>query len=322
MPIRFAILTAGNIAGQMAETVSHMPEICRWAVAARDLDRAQAFAEKYGFAHARGSYQEVYDDPEVDLVYIGSPHSHHYQQAKDAILAGKHVLCEKPLAPNAALAKELFRLAKEKGVLLAEATWTRYMPFVPALRQVLEEGDIGKPLSMICDFGFPVSGRARLARPELAGGALLDLGIYPLTMAALVFGEAVNTTGLCTKTEEGVDAQDCICQTFAGGETALLHANMFCTLDNHAVIYGEKGQIRLPLFWHCEEFTVLHREGESRTYSFPHRISGYEYEVESAVRAIQAGQLECPEMPAAETIRMLEMMDALRASWGIRYPFE
>lgn len=322
MPIRFAILTAGNIASKMAATVSQMPEICRWAVAARDLNRAQAFAEKYGFAHARGSYQEIYDDPDVDLVYIGSPHSHHYQQAKDAILAGKHVLCEKPLAPNATLAKELFALAREKGVLLVEATWTRYMPFVPALRQVLAEGAIGKPLSLQCSFGFPSLHRARMVRPELAGGALLDLGIYPLTMAALVFGEAVTTTGLCTKTQDGVDAQDCICQTFAGGETALLHASMVCPLDNGAVIYGEKGQIQIPLFWHCEEFTVLPQEGESRTYSFPHRITGYEYEVESAVRAIQAGQLECPEMPAAETIQMLEMMDALRASWDIRYPFE
>lgn len=322
MPIHFAILTAGNIASKMAATVSQMPGVCCWAVAARDLSRAQAFAEKYGFAHARGSYREIYDDPQVDLVYIGSPHSHHYQQARDAILAGKHVLCEKPLAPNAALAKELFALAKEKGVLLAEATWTRYMPFVPALRQVLEEGVIGKPLSLVCDFGFPVYTRPRMAQPELAGGALLDLGIYPLTMAALVFGKAESTTGLCTKTEAGVDAQDCICQTFAGGETALLHANMLCALDNHAVIYGEKGQIQLPLFWQCQEFTVLPREGQARTYSFPHRITGYEYEVESAVRAIQAGELECPEMPAAETVRMLEMMDALRTSWGIRYPFE
>lgn len=323
MSLNFAIVTAGNIAGKMANTVNKMNCVNCYAVAARDAQRAEAFAKEHGFAHWYGNYEELFADPNVDVVYIGSPHSHHYEQVKQAILAKKHVLCEKPMTVNAQQAQELFALAKENGVVLVEATWTRFMPFVPALKQVLAEQPVGKPLSMVCSFGFPVSNRPRMAKPELAGGALLDLGIYPLTMAALVFGnDVVEMSSTCTKTPAGVDAQNAILLKFAGGEIASLYSNMECTLENSATIHCEHGFIKVPLFWHAEGFTVCSHEGETTEYSFPHKISGYEYEVECICKAIEEGKAECPEMPHSDTLHILNLMDALRKQWNIHYPCE
>ena len=325
MALHFAILTAGNIASHMGETLSRMGggEAVPYAVAARDLARAQAFAKTYGFEKAYGSYDEVFEDPRVDVVYIGSPHSLHYEQTRAALLHGKHVLCEKPITPNAQLAQELFCLAEEKGLLLTEATWTRYMPFVPALQQLLTQGAIGDLLTMTCTFGAAVTHRQRMLRPELAGGALLDLGIYPLTMAAIALGsDVISVNGLCTKTDLGVDGQIAMCLAYRGGQTAALASSMFTPLENEAVIYGTKGRIKVPMFWRAQGFTVIPFEGEPAEYAYPHEFTGYEYEVRSVVNAVQEGRTECPELPHAESLRILRQMDALRAQWGIRYPFE
>ncbi len=323
MSFNFAIVTAGNIATKMAETVNKLDCVNCYAVAARDGQRAEAFAKQHGFSHWYDSYDALFADPNVDIVYIGSPHSHHYAQVKQAILAKKHVLCEKPMTVNAKQAQELFALAKENNVVLVEATWTRFMPFVAALQQVLAQQPVGKPLSMVCSFGFAVSGRPRMAKPELAGGALLDLGIYPLTMAALVFGNDITEmTSICTKTEAGVDAQHSISLKFAGGQIATLYSNMECTLENSATIHCEHGFIHVPLFWQSQGFTVHTENGETTEYNFPHKISGYEYEVESICKAIESGKTECPEMPHSDTLHILSLMDALRKQWNIQYPCE
>ena len=325
MALRFAILTAGNIASHMAGTIGRMrgEGIVPYAVAARDLARAQAFAEKYGIEKAYGSYEEAFADPDVDIVYVGSPHSHHYAQVKAALEHGKHVLCEKPLAPNAALAAELFGLAEEKGLLLTEATWTRYLPYVPALQACLRSGAIGTVRGMVCTFGSAVTHRERMLKPELAGGALLDLGIYPLTMAAIAFGQEVaSLTGACTKTDLGVDGQIAVSLAFAGGQVASLLSSMYLPLANEAVIWGDEGRITVPEFWRGQGFTLTKADGESEEHPFPFDYTGYEYEVRSAARAIREGKCECPELPHAESLRILRQMDALRAQWGIRYPFE
>lgn len=316
----FAILTAGNIAAKMASTVNQMPQVHCYAVAARDGERAKEFAQTYGFERWYDNYESLFSDPKVDIVYIGSPHSHHYQQVKQALQAKKHVLCEKPMTVNAKQAEELFALAKENGVILTEATWTRYMPFVAALQEVLQQGVIGTPLSMKCSFGFPVSDRPRMAQPELAGGALLDLGIYPLTMAAIAFGtDVVEMTSACTKTPAGVDAYNSIILKFAQGQIASLQSNMLCTLDNSATIYGEKGHIFIRSFWQAEDFVVIMEDGRATKHSFPHKITGYEYEVEQLCHAIEQGWSECPAMPHSETLKILNWMDDLRSHWDIFY---
>lgn len=324
MSLKFAILTAGNIASHMAETVSQMKNegIECYAVAARSLDRAKALAQRHGFAVAYGSYEALFEDETVDLVYIGSPHSHHYEQAKAALEHGKHVLCEKPMTVNAAQAQELFALAKARGLFLMEATWTRFMPFVPALRDVLSSGVIGEVQTLTCSFGVPVFDRERMAKPELAGGALLDLGIYPLTMAAIALGEPKEICGVCTKTALGVDGQNSISLSYDSGAVACLTSSMHTTMDNCAVLYGTRGKIVIPEFWHAEGFTVYPTDSEPKEYVFPHDFTGYEYEVRCAAKAIAQGQTECPELPHAETLRILQQMDTLRKAWRLSYPFE
>lgn len=324
MSLKFAILTAGNIAGAMARTVSQMKGegIECYAIAARSLERAKALAYENGFSIAYGSYEALFEDKEVDLVYVASPHSHHYEHAKAALEHGKHVLCEKPMTVNEEQAKELFALAKERGLLLTEATWTRFMPFVPALQEVLKSGVIGDVKTLTCAFGVPVAKKERIAQPELAGGALLDLGIYPLTMAAIALGQPKEICGVCTKTELGVDAQNSISLSYESGAVACLTSGIHAQLDNCAVLYGTRGKIVIDQFWHAEGFTVFPAEGEPKTYSFPHDFTGYEYEVRCAAKAIAEGKTECPELPHEETLHILHQMDTLRKAWNITYPFE
>lgn len=323
--LNFAILTAGNIAGQMAETIAAMQthgEVNAYAIAARDAARAAALAQKHGFAKSYGSYETLFADTAVDIVYIGSTHNFHAQHIRAALLAGKHVLCEKPMATNEKDAAALFALAKERHLVLTEATWTRYQPFVPLLLQAIDSGVIGNVRLVTANFGFPLSHIPRMAQPALAGGALLDLGIYPLTFASIVLGgDVAHVSSACTKTELGVDATESITLTYQNGAIASLCSSLLCELDSTAVIYGTKGKITVPLFWHAQEFTV-HVGAESVHTACPFDFSGYEYEVRDLLAAIAHGDNECAALPHAETLRVLRLMDALRADWGLRYPFE
>ena len=322
--LNFAILTAGNIAGQMAATLAGMThEVTPYAIAARDQNRAAAMAETYGFAKAYGSYEALFADDNVDIVYVASPHNFHAQHVREALCAGKHALCEKPMTVNAAESAELFALAAEKKLVLTEATWTRYQPFVPLLLQKIADGVIGEVQLVTANFGFPLTHKPRLAQPQLAGGALLDLGIYPLTFASIVLGDAVaSVNSSCVKTSLGVDGTETITLIYKNNAVASLTACMTAELDNKGMIYGTKGCIEVPLFWHAQQFTVHVPGKEAETVHCPFDISGYEYEVRSLIAAIENGSLECPALPHRETLRMMQLMDTLRADWGVRYPFE
>ena len=186
--LKVGILGAGGIACAMAKTISQMPSACCFAVASRDLEKARKFAEKWGIKKAYGSYEEMLSDPGVDLVYVATPHSHHYPHVRLCLEHGKHVLCEKAFTVNAAQARELFRIAKDKRLLLTEAMWTRYLPMRGTINEVLRSGIVGKPWLLTANLGYMISDVERLKEPSLAGGALLDVGVYPLNFAAMVFG--------------------------------------------------------------------------------------------------------------------------------------
>ncbi|WP_444659814.1 Gfo/Idh/MocA family protein [Caproiciproducens sp. R2] len=322
--LNFAILCAGNIAGKMAKTVSQMNEVTPYAIAARELSRAQGMADQYGFQKAYGSYGELVSDPDVDLVYIASPHSHHYEHARLCLEHGKHVLCEKPLTVNQKQAEDLFSLAESKRLFLSEAMWTRFMPFADKLREILDSGVIGEPLTMTVSFGQDLRHIERVVNPELAGGVLLDMGIYPLTFASMFFGsELSQVQSACVKTARGVDCQDSVTLVFQNGRMAVLNFTFLCPYENRAVIYGDKGHIVLDNF-HMAQAVQIYGKGEKepKTVSLPHDFTGYEYEVRAAVKAISSGKLACDEMPHGETLRLLGLMDQLRAEWGVHYPFE
>lgn len=322
--LNFAILCAGNIAGTMAKTVSQMNEVTPYAIAARELDRAKSLAGKYGFQKAYGSYEQLVNDENVDLVYIASPHSHHYEHVKLCLEHGKHVLCEKPFAVNQKQAEELFTLAKEKNLFLTEAMWTRFLPFADKLREILRSGIIGEPVTLTASFGMDLRHVERVINPELAGGVLLDMGIYPLTFASMFFGtDLAQIQSACVKSNRGVDAQDSVTLVFLNGRMAVLNFSFLCDYQNQAVIYGDKGRIVLDDFYRAQSIQVyLKGEKEPKIFSLPFDYTGYEYEVRAAAQAIERGKLDCEEIPHEETLRLLGMMDQLRAEWGIHYPFE
>ncbi len=322
--MKFAILAAGNIANCMAEAISGIDKIEKYAVACRELSRAKAFAEKWGFTRAYGSYEEMLEDPEVELVYVASPHSHHYVHTKMCLEHGKHVLVEKAFTVNAIQARELIEMAEEKGLLLTEAIWTRYMPSRKMIDDLVESGVIGKVTSLTANLGYVLPHVERLQKPELAGGALLDLGVYPINFAMMVFHESVEKVTSCAVMSPlGIDWTNSITLTFSSGVMAVLHSNMLAQTDRQGVINGEKGYLEVQNINNCEEIRVFDLDRKmTASYRVPEQINGYEYEVLACIEAIEAGKTECREMPHSETLRVMELMDDIRREWGMKFPCE
>lgn len=322
--VKMGILGAGDIAKLMAETIRKMDNVDAYAVAARDLERAEKFSNEYGFEKAYGSYEEMLKDENLDLVYIATPHSHHHEHAIMCLNHGKHVLCEKAFTANAKQAEEVLKLAESKGLLITEAIWTRYMPMSKTLNEVIESGVIGKVTSLNVNLSYPITHKARIMDPELAGGALLDLGVYTLNFAAMVFGDKIKSiSSTAIKTESGVDAQNSITICFEDGKMAILNSSILAISDRQGVINGDKGYIVIENINNYEKIRVfsLDRE-EIAVYDAPKQITGYEYEVEAAIQAIENKEIECSQMPHKETLRIMKIMDSLRREWGIIYPFE
>lgn len=320
--LKVGILGAGSIASVMAGTIARMDSACNEAVASRDFVKAREFADKWKVKKAYGSYEEMLADPDVDLVYIATPHSHHYAHAKLCLEHGKHVLCEKAFTVNAAQAKELLAIADQKHLLITEAIWTRYQPMRGIINEVLESGIVGKPWLLSANLNYLISQVPRLKEPGLAGGALLDVGVYPLNFAAMVFGnDPVSITGTAVLTDKGVDMQESITLTWADGRMAVLHAGMMGLSDRRGIISCDNGTLEITNINNPSELRVFNRDRELiASYQAPERITGYEYEVEACIRALSLGKTECLEMPHAETVRIMSWMDELRAQFGVKYP--
>lgn len=322
--LKMGILGAGGIAAVMAETINKMDEVICLSVAARDEKRAEEFAKKHGFQKFFGSYEEMLQDEELDLVYIATPHSHHLEHGRLCIDYHKAVLCEKAFTANGAQARELISYAKEKKVLITEAIWTRYMPFLQTMKEVVDSGIIGKPTMLTANLGYDIDGNARLVEPELAGGALLDVGVYTINFARMMFGTDIDKiSSVCTYTKTGVDEQNSITLTYKDGKMAVLHSSMLSISDRKGIIHGDKGFVIIENINNFESLKVYDTEyKEVASYSREKQISGYEYEVLACKEALEKGALECPQMPHEETLKVMDLMDSLRSQWGIRYPFE
>ena len=314
------ILGTGGIAEKMALTLSRMPEVRLLAAAARDEERARAFAQRHDAPKAYGSYLALAQDPDIDLIYIATPNNCHREHALLCLEHGKHALCEKPFTINASEAIQVFAKATEKKLLVTEALWTRYMPLSLQLCELLRDGAIGKPFLMQASMSA-LAPLPRLKDPALGGGALLDIGVYLLTMDALVFGtevESVSTSVI--RSADGIDIQNCLSLIHPGQKLAVLSGTMLAVSDRRAYVYGSKGFLTIE---NPEQIEVFDEKRCSvGIYRRPEQISGMEYEVRSCLNAIGHGQTECPEMPHAETLRILRLMDSIRADWGICYPCE
>ena len=264
------------------------------------------------------------EDPEVELVYIATPHSHHYQYARMCLEHGKHVLVEKAFTVNAAQAEELIRLSEEKGLLLTEAIWTRYMPSRRMIDELVDSGVIGEVTSLTANLGYVLDHVERMQNPELAGGALLDLGVYPINFAMMVFhSEIKNVSSSAVMSPKGIDWMNSITLTFEDGKMAVLHSNMLAQTDREGVINGSKGYIEIQNINNCEEIRVFNLDREiTARYQVPEQINGYEYEVIACQKAIEDGRVECEEMPHSETLKVMKLMDEIRGQWGMKYPCE
>ena len=322
--LKMAILGAGGIASTMAGTISRMEQVECYAVGSRSLEKAQAFAQKFGFQKAYGSYEELVKDEEVELVYIATPHSEHYENARLCIRHKKPVLCEKAFTANAKQAKELLDYAKKEKVFITEAMWVRYLPMLQTIRAELADDVIGTPTMLTANLGYLINEVPRLQRPDLAGGALLDVGVYPINFARMIFGDRiVKISSACTYADSGVDEQDSITLIYEDGRVAQLAASMLGLSDRRGTIYGTKGFMVIENINNFESLTVYDTGYRPvKKIERPEQISGYEYEVEACIRALSEGKLECEEMPHSETLRVMELMDALREEWGVKFPFE
>lgn len=321
------ILGAGGIAGKMADTIAEMSEAKNYAVASRSIRKAEIFADRHGVGRAYGSYEEMLSDPDVDLVYIALPHSHHYEWTIKTLSAGKNVLCEKAFAVNEAQAKEMIDTARAKGLLLAEAIWTRYMPSRKIIEEIVTSGVIGEIKTISANLGYRIDHVDRLTNPALAGGSLLDLTVYPLNFVSMIWGDEIQEINAnCVYTETGVDGIDNVMLKYPGGRAANLFTTIYARTDRRGTLYGDKGYIEVLNINNPEKISVFDTEtGDAlllKEYDVPKQISGYEYEVLACKRAIENGQTECEEMPHSEILKMMHLMDDIRKSFGIVYPEE
>ncbi len=322
--MKLAILGAGSIANKVAATIRQIPEIECYAVAARDIDRAQELAKRHGFERAYGSYEEMLQDPEVQLVYVTTPHSHHYQHMKLCIEHGKHVICEKAFTVNANQAREISKLAKEKGVYVAEAIWTRYMPSRDMINEVLGSGCIGKVNTLTANLSYAIDHVKRINEPALAGGALLDIGVYGLNFVFMHFGsDYARMESSVFMTETGVDGMETITLFYPDGRMAVLTHSIYARSDRKGIFHGDKGYVVVENINNPQSISVY--DGNDvlvRRIEVPEQISGYEYQFVEAVKCINNGKKESESMPLLESIKVMEEMDKLRRDWKMEYPQE
>ena len=321
---RIGIIGAGWIADKMAQAIAPVADIEINAIASRSIEKAEEFARTHNIPKAYGSYEDMVRDPEIDLVYIATPHSHHYEHSMLCIEHGKHVLVEKAFTANAGQAEKLIGAAREKGLFITEAIWTRYMPMTHKVKEIMESGIIGEPRIITATLCYMMEHKERIVRADLCGGALLDLGVYVLNFARMYFGtDIVKTVTNCHVGPAGMDMHECISLSFADGRMANLQAGALCLNDRQGIISGTEGYIRIDNV-NCPEVIEVYRNYElvERIVRPSDMINGYEYQVYESIRCIQAGLAESPMMPHHETISIMKQMDELRKEWGVIYPMD
>ena len=325
--MRVAILGAGESAKMMARTLRGMKangeDIELYAVGSRSQDKADAFAREEGFLKAFGSYEDMLKDDGVDLAYVATPHSHHAEHMKLCIEHGKAILCEKSFTGNARQAEEVLNLAEQKKVPVTEAIWTRYQPARKLMDDVIASGEIGEVKLVSSTLSYGNCHRERIYDPILAGGALLDLGVYVINFASMILEtEVIRRESSVQLLDTGVDAQETMTLFYPNEAMANLCASTMANGNRVCIVQGTKGYFTVDNVNNPLKITVHRENGEERLLPVPEQITGYEYEVRACQRMLKEGKLECEEMPHAETLRIMKMMDSFRADWGVRYPFD
>lgn len=321
-PVRWGILGPGSIARQFVSDLSGLEQASLAAVASRSMQRALQFAEEYGFARAYDSYQALADDPQVDIIYVATPHPFHKEHTLLSLQGGKAVLCEKPLGINAAQVQEMIDQAQRRDLFLMEAMWTRFLPVMARVREWLDQDRIGKVRLVQADFGFctPWQPKGRLLNPELAGGALLDVGVYVVALAAMILGsdpERIQASGHLGKT--GVDEQTALLLSYADGAIADLFCAVRTETQQKAIIYGSKGRIEIPDFWHAESALL---QKDDRILEKANGSAGYQFEAAYAMACLEESLTESAIMPLADSLAIAKILEKARQQLGLQYPME
>lgn len=322
--IRWGILGAGNIAGTFADAVNSQTRSPLVAVGSRNRDRVERFATAHGIPTTHQGYRALVEDPQVDAVYVATPHSEHRAHALLAIAAGKHVLVEKSFMRNTGEAEEVFAAARAAGVFVMEAMWTRFLPHIAALRQVIAAGEIGEIVSLTADHGqwFAPNPKSRMFDPKLAGGALLDLGVYPVSFAHDFLGVPDAVTAVGALTDTGVDGQVAIVLSYPDGVQASLSTTLWAATPTTAVISGTEGHIFVEgNFYAPTSFTVRRRDGARWTFDRT-ESKGLQYEAAEVARRVVAGETQSPAMSWDNTIAVMRTLDEVRSQIGLVYPGE
>jgi predicted dehydrogenase len=323
--IRWGILGTGRIARTFATALTFLPEAELVAVGSRASASANEFADRFGVPHRHADYAGLANDPDVDVVYVSTPHTFHQENTLLCLQAGKAVLCEKPFTINAAEAEEVINLARAKRLFLMEAMWTRFLPSMVKVRQLLSDGVIGEVRMLTADFGFRASfdPQGRLFDPELGGGALLDVGVYTVSLASMVLGTPSRITGMAHLGATGVDEQSAMILGYDQGQLAILSAAVRTSTPQAALIAGANGFISLhPQWWKPTRLTLSVTGRADEVIEMPFTGNGYNYEAAEVMRCLCAGKLESEVMPLDETLAIMKTMDQIRNQWGLKYPME
>lgn len=313
--LQWGIVSTGRIAEQFCQDMAFVDNGELAAVGARNLDNAKSFARKYNIAKAYQGYQTMFDDPEIDVVYIATPHNIHYQNVYDALMAGKSVLCEKPITISSEESKQLSALAQEKGLFLMEAMWTYFLPAIVKAKQWIEQGRIGKIKHVKADFGYPLpyDGERREYDAELAGGCLLEMGIYPLAIAKYFVDTPMKNPQVKAHLAPNGVENDVIVLADAGDVMLTLATSFQCKLQNWAYIIGEEGYIAIPNFWRADQCSLFKLDARIDHFDDGRSSLGFSYEAQAVGQAIKNKQIEHSVMPHRLSYLLQQQMEEIKA---------
>lgn len=322
--IHWGILGPGSIAHQFATGLQSVGGAKLLAVGSRSQEKADAFADKFSAPKRHASYEALAADPDVHVVYISTPHPQHKDAALLCLEHGKAVLCEKPFTVNAKEAEEVIASARSKDLFVMEAMWSRFFPAMAHVRTLVAEGAIGEPRMLQADFGFRagVNPDSRLFNLAYAGGGLLDVGVYPISLASMLFGAPSDVTGVAQIGETGVDEQAAISLKYPGGQVAALTTGVRINTPQEAHILGTDGSIKLHAPWWKLAKITVNAGGKSEELDLPYEGQGMNYEAAEVGECLRAGKNESDLLPLSETLSIMQTTDALRAQWGLKYPME
>lgn len=319
----WGIIGLGKIAHKFAKDLLLLEDARLYAVASRSQERSQAFADQYNVPHCYDRYEDLMQCAGLDVIYIATPHTAHFENTMLCLQNGKAVLCEKPFAMNVREVQEMVNTARRTDTFLMEAMWTRFMPTIHKMLEIIQKGEIGEVIAVKADFGFhaPFDPASRIYNPALGGGSLLDIGIYPVFLAQLLFGKPSKISALANFGATGVDEDLGMILQYENGKLAHLHSSVIAKTQTEAFIYGTEGFIHLHPRWHEPTFMTLQRYGEpAQDFTFDYRGNGYYLEALEVMDCLQKGKKESDQLPLSFSLELMETLDRIRQEIGLKYP--